>query len=58
MPARPTMPVVQLDEDTIRNSGIELDDDQLARVEGVKMLTPAVKRGKAQSAREIGIDDV
>ena len=54
--ARPRLPAVQLNEDTIRNSGIELDDDQFARVEGVKMLKPAVKKGKARSV-EYGIDD-
>ena len=54
-PARPTTPIVQLDEDTIRNAGIELDDDPFARVEGVRMLKPAEK-GKARSV-EYGVDD-
>ena len=31
-PVRPTTPVVQLDEDTIRNAGFELDDDPFARM--------------------------
>ena len=55
-PARPTTPVVQLDEDTIRNAGIELDDDPFARVEGARMLKPPVKKGKARSV-EYGVDD-
>lgn len=33
-------PTVQLDEETIRNAGIPLDDDPFARIEGVKMLKP------------------
>jgi len=33
-------PPVQLDEETIKNAGIPLDDDPFARVEGVKMLNP------------------
>jgi hypothetical protein len=33
-------PTVQLDEETIRNAGMPLDDDPFARVEGVKMLKP------------------
>ena len=56
---RPTTPpvVVQVDEDTIRKAGIELDDDPFARVEGVRMLKPATtKKGKARSA-ENGVDD-
>ena len=57
-PARPTMPVVQLDEDTIRSSLIDSDDNLFARVESVRMLKPAVKKGKARSAQENGIDDV
>ncbi|EDR00504.1 uncharacterized protein LACBIDRAFT_334125 [Laccaria bicolor S238N-H82] len=48
-PARPVTPAVvqQVDEDTMRNAGIELDDDPFARVEGVRMLKP--KKGKARS---------
>ncbi|KAJ3504892.1 hypothetical protein NLJ89_g7703 [Agrocybe chaxingu] len=34
-------PPIQLDEDTIRNVGIPLDDDPFARVEGVKLLKTA-----------------
>ena len=55
--ARPTTPVVQLDEDTIRNALIESDDDPFARVEGVRMLKPAVKRGKARSVENVVDDD-
>jgi hypothetical protein len=52
---RPTTPpVVQLDEDTIRNAGIELDDDPFARVEGVRMLKPAMKKGKVQNEADDG----
>jgi hypothetical protein len=50
-PARPATPVVQPDEDTIRNAGIELDDDLFAKVEGVGMLKPtAMKKGTARPA--------
>jgi len=41
----------------IRNAGIELDDDPFARVEGVRTLKPAMKKGKAWSAEENGVDD-
>ena len=51
------MPVVQLDEDTIRNSLIESDDNSFARVEGVRMLKPTVKKGKVRSVQENGADD-
>ena len=51
------MPVVQLDEDTTRNAGIELDDNPFAGVEGVRMLKPALEKGKAWSAQENGLDD-
>ena len=49
------MPVVQLDEDTIRNGLIESDDNSFARVEGLRMLKPAVKKGEARSAQENGV---
>ena len=51
------MPVVQLDEDTIRSSLIESDDNLFARVASVRMLKPAVKKGKARSAQENGVND-
>ena len=50
------MPVVQLDEDTIRNVGIELDDDPFAGVEGVRKLKSGVKKRKAWFV-ENGVDD-
>ncbi|CAA7270483.1 unnamed protein product [Cyclocybe aegerita] len=49
-------PPIQLDDETIRNAGIPLDDDPFARVEGVKLLktaTPpplATKKMKAKGS--------
>jgi len=53
-------PTVQLDEETIRNAGMPLDDDPFARVEGVKMLKPATgarhKSSKENSLSSLGGD--
>lgn len=58
MPARSRTPaVVRLDEDTILNAGIESDDNSFARVEGVRMLKPAAKKGEPRSAQENGVND-
>ncbi|KAF8960759.1 hypothetical protein BDZ97DRAFT_1905766 [Flammula alnicola] len=55
-------PVVQLDEDTIRNAGIPLDDDPFARVEGVTLLKPttpppakegSIKRQRAKGSLKV-----
>ena len=51
-------PLFSLTRARFRNAGIELDDNPFARVEGVRMLKPAVKKGEARSAQENGIDDV
>jgi len=51
---------VQLDEETIRNAGMPLDDDPFARVEGVKMLKPTSgarhKSSKENSLSSLGGD--
>ena len=48
VPGAPLEPAIQLDEDTISNAGLPLDDDPFARVEGVKLLRPSnsFKEGK------------
>ncbi|KDR79455.1 hypothetical protein GALMADRAFT_1241203 [Galerina marginata CBS 339.88] len=57
LPAQPEPPA-QVDEDTIRNAGIPLDDDPFARVEGVTMLKPATpppsKEGSIKRLRDKG----
>ena len=51
-------PLLSLTRPRFGNAGIESDDNLVARVESVRMLKPAVKKGKARSAQENGIDDV
>jgi hypothetical protein len=45
-----TEPTLQLDEETIRNAGIPLDDDPFARAEGVKMLKPTSNTHKSSES--------
>ena len=50
-------PLFSLTRARFGNAGIELDGNPFARVEGVRMLKPAVKKGKVRPAQENGFDD-